>query len=192
MLDWLFEGHRHLAVYVILAAAGVLFVVVAVRTRKRRWLAGAGAAATLAGLYLLLDVAAETDSEQIERKVDAMAAGFRAPANLDAVFDNVSDHFHSSYAADKQALREMARQNIQSSGITDVRILEFHSGEISREKNTATAEFRAKVVGNFGGGLQAVTVHCGAMFDYDAAHGWRLRGLGVKAEYPIQNVDFPP
>ncbi|HVS37054.1 MAG TPA: hypothetical protein VMS17_15950 [Gemmataceae bacterium] len=191
MFDWLFEGHRHPAVYILLAAAAVLFVVVAVRRRRRRWLIGTAVAAALAGLYCLLDYAVETDSEQIERKVNAMAAGFKAPANLDAVFDNVSDQFRNS-AGDKKWLRDLAQQQLQNSGITDVKIIEFRTGEISREKNLATAEFRAKVAGNFGGGLEAVTVHCDANFDYDALHGWRMSGLGVKAEYPIQNVELPP
>ena len=186
MFDWLFEAHRHPAVYLFLAAVAVLFVVVSVRTRKRRWLVGTAVAAGLAGLYCILDFAVETDSEQIERKVNAMAAGFTAPTNLDAAFDSVSDQFHSSYASSKQDLRAMAQEKMENAHITGVKILEFHSGEISREKNTAKAEFRAKVVGNFGGGLEAVTVHCDATFDYDAVHGWRMRGLGVKAEYPIQ------
>ena len=191
MFDWLFEAHRHPAVYIVLAAAAVLFLVLWYRTRKRRWLIGAAVAAALAGLYCLLDYAVETDREQIERKVHAMAAGFKAPANLDAVFDNVSDHFHSSYAADKQALRDLAQQHVQTSGITDVQILEIHCGEISRDKNTAVVEFRAKVIGNFGS-LEAVSVHCDATFDYDPALGWRMRGLGVKGEGPIQDVYFAP
>jgi hypothetical protein len=192
VFDWLFEGHRHPAVYIALAAAAVLFVVLWYRTRKRRWLIGAAVAAALAGLYCLLDYAVETDREQIERKIHAMAAGFKAPAHLDAAFDNVSDHFHSSYVTDKKELRDLAQQHVQTSGITDVQILEIHCGEISREKNTAAVEFRAKVIGNFGGGLEAVPVHCDATFDYDPALGWRMRGLGVKGEGPIQSVDFPP
>ncbi len=193
MFDCLFEGHRHPAVHLLLAAAAVLCLVVWMRTRRRRWVAVAAIPVALAGLYYLLDIAVETDSEQIERKVDAMAAGFKAPANLDAVFDNVSDHFHSSYADDKPALRALARQYIQTSGITEVKIIEFHSGEISREKNTAAAVFRAKVIGSSPNGVEAVTVHCDATFDYDAAHGWRMRGLGVQGEGPIQNfVQMPP
>jgi len=192
MFDWLFEGHRHPAIYIALAAAAALCVVVWRRTRKRRWLIAAAVPVALAGLYWLLDITVETDREQIERKVDAMADGFKAPARLDAVFDNVSDKFHSSYADNKAALRDLAQQHIQSSGITEVRILDFHCPEASRAKGTAAAEFRAKVVGNFGGGLEAVTVHCDATFDYDATHGWRMSGLGVQGEGPIQSVRFEP
>jgi hypothetical protein len=192
MFDWLFEAHRHLEIYALLGAAAVLFVVLWVRTRKRRWLALAGACVALAGLYCLLYSLVETDREQIERKVHAMAAGFKAPAHIDAVFDNVSDQFHSSYAADKKALRDLAQQNIQTSAITDVQILEIHCGEISRDQNTAVVEFRAKVIGNFEGGLEAVPVHCTAKFDYDPEHGWRMSGLGVKGEGPIQNYELAP
>ena len=75
MFDWLFEGH--LSVYFLLTAIAVLFVVLGVRTRNRRWYAAAAGAVALAGLYCLLDFAVETDREQIQRKVNAMAAGFR-------------------------------------------------------------------------------------------------------------------
>ena len=192
MFDWLFEGHRHPAIYICLAAAAVLFLVIWYRTRKRRWLIAAAVPAALAGLYWLLDVAVETDREQIERKIHALADGFQAPANLDAVFDNVSDNFHSSYASDKAKLRELAQQHVRDSGITEVRILEFHCPEAWRGNGSAKAEFRAKVVGNFGGGLEAVTVHCDATFDYDAAHGWRMSDLGVNGEGPIQSVHMEP
>jgi hypothetical protein len=192
MFDWLFEAHRHPAVYICLAAAAVLFLVVWFRTRKRRWLIAAVVPVALAGLYWLLDVAVETDSEQIERKVYAMADGFKAPAHLDAVFDNVSDKFHTSYAQTKADLRDLAQQHIRDSGITEVRILEFHCPEASRANGAARADFRAKVVGNFGGGPDAVTVHCEAAFDYDAAHGWRMSALTVHGEGPIQIYQLGP
>jgi hypothetical protein len=190
MFDWLFEGH--LSVYLLLAAAAVLFVVLWVRTRKRRWLVAAAIAVALASLYCLLDFAVETDREQVGRKLRAMADGFKAPAKFDAVFNNVSDHFRSPEAdmADKAALRSKAQSYVQQYGITEVRISDLHWGEISREKNRAVADFRAKVIGNFGSSLEAVTVHCDAIFDYDAGHGWRMRALGVQGEGPIQSFQI--
>ena len=188
MFDWLFEGYR--SVYFLLGAAAILFVVLWVRTRKRRWLAGAVVAVALAGLYCLLDFAVETDREQIQRKVTAMAAGFNAPVNLDAVFENVSDQFHTSYADSKTSLLDQARQHIQTYHITEVRISDVKVGEISRERNTAVAEFRAKVVGSFGA-LEAVTVVCTASFDRDPTHGWRMHDLEVQGEPPIQDFRFP-
>ena len=182
MFDWLFEGH--LSVYVLLAAAALTCGIVWRRTRKRRWLAAAAGFAALAGLYCLLDFAVETDREQIRRKVYAMAAGLKAPANLDAVFQNVADGIHTPFADGKAALREQARQQIQTWNITEVRISDLQMGEISREKNTAVAEFRAKVVGSFGT-LEAATVHCTATFAYDPAHGWLMRELGVEGEPPL-------
>ena len=194
MFDWLFEGHRHPAVYLLLAAAAVLFVVVSVRTRRKRWLAGAAGAVALAGLYFLLDVTVETDSEQIERKVNAMAAGFQA-ADVNAVFANVSDDFHSSNPewADKAALRAAVQRHIRDYAITKVEVSDFHSRDVSRDRNTASADFRAKVVGSFPNGAEAIPLHCDATFDFDPAHGWRMRTLGVQGEGPYQNlIQIPP
>ena len=177
MFDWLFEAHRHPAVYVFLAALAVLFVVVWTRTKKKRWLAAAAVPAALAGVYYLLNVAVETDSEQIERKIQEMAAGFKAPARLDAVFDDISDDFQgpNDPALNKSALRDLVQRDIQSYGITEVKISDFHSGEISRAKDSAAADFRAKIILSAPGAPDAVPVHCDAAFDHDAAHGWRMR-----------------
>ena len=133
MFDWLFEGH--LSVYLLLAAAVVLGAVVSAQTRDRRWLAAAVVFAALAGLYCLLDFAVETDREQIQRKVYAMAAGLKAPANLDAVFQNVADDIHSTFGDGKATLREQARQQIQTWNITEVRIADLKVGEICAEEH---------------------------------------------------------
>ena len=188
MFDWLFEGH--LSVYVLLAAATVLLIVVGARTRNRRWFASAAGVVALAGLYCLLDFAVETDREQIQRKVKAMAAGLKAPANLDAVLENVSDSFHCPFADSKTALREKAREQIKTWNITEVRISDLRCGEISRERKTAVAEFRAKVIGEFGT-LEAAPVFCKATFDYQPPHGWRMRELEVRGEGPLQGIPVP-
>ena len=191
MFDWLFEGHRHLAVYFFLAAAAVVFVVVAVRTRKRRWYAGAAAAAALAGLYFLLGAMVETDSAKIERKIYAMGDAFKAPARLDDVFANVSDQFSVPGAASKAELQKLVEQSIQGYSITAVNVSDVRIGEISREQNTADADFRAKVIYS-GGATDAVTVRCRATFDYEATHGWRMRTLKVKGEPPLNDlIDWP-
>ena len=189
MFDWLFEGYWSL--YFLLGAAAILFVIVWVRTRKRRWLAGTAVAVVLAGLYCLLDFAVETDREQIQRKTTTMAAAFKSPVNLDAVFENVSDEFHTTYADNKTALLEQARQHIQMYHITEVRISDVKVGDISRERSTAIAAFRAKIVGSFGA-LEAVTVTCTANFDHDQVHGWRMRDLEVRGEPPIQEFMLGP
>ena len=121
VFDWLFEGH--LSAYFLLAATAALFIVLGIRTRKRRWYAVAAGVVALAGLYCLLDFAVETDREQIQRKVRAMAADLKAPAHLDAVMENVSDRFHCPFADSKKALREKsARSNpdVQHHGCSDM------------------------------------------------------------------------
>ena len=185
VFDWLFEGH--LSVYVFLAAAAALCVIVWVRTRKRRWLVGAIVFTALAGVYCLLYFAVETDRKQVAHRVEAMGKGFKSPPDLDALFQNVSDQFHCSFAESKAALRAKAGEQIQIWHITEVRISDVKLGEVSREKNTAVADFRAKVIGSFGQ-MEAATVHCTATFDYDPALGWRLRGLEVEGEPPLPKV----
>ena len=190
MFDWLFEGHRHPAVYLLLAAAAVLCLVVSVRTRR---VAVAAVPAALAGLYYLLDIAVETDSEQIDAQGGCDGRRLQGAGQPRRRFRQRLRPFPQLLRRRQAVLPRPARQNIQTSGITEVKIIEFHSGEISREKNTAAAVFRAKVVGSLPNGVEAVTVHCDATFDYDPAHGWRMRGLGVQGEGPIQNfVQMPP
>ncbi len=188
MLDWLFEGH--LSVYFLLTATAVVFAVLGARKRERRWYAFAAGALALVALYCLLDFAVETDREQIQRKVRAMSAGLTAPAHIDAVFENVSDQFHCPFADSKRALREKTQQELGEWKITDVRVSDLHCGEISRERKTAVAEFRAKVIGSFGS-LDAAPVFCKATFDYDPAHGWRMRELEVHGEGPLQGIEIP-
>jgi hypothetical protein len=188
MFDWLFEGH--LSVYFLLTAAAVLFAVLGARTRKRRWYAVAAGFVALAGIYCLLDFAVETDREQIQRKVRAMAANLKAPANLDAVLVNVSDQFRCPFADSKTALREKASEGIRTWNITEVRLSDLHCGEISRERNTAVAEFRAKVIGTFGP-VEAAPISCKATFDYYPTHGWRMRELEVRGEGPLQGFQVP-
>ena len=193
MFDWLFEAHRHPAVYVFLAALAVLFVVMGMRTKKKRWLAAAAVPAALAGLYYLLDVAVETDSEQIEHKIQQMAAGFKAPAHLDAVFDDISDDFQgpNDPALDKSALRDLVQRDIQSYGITEVKISDFHSGEISPHEGQRRRRLPGQDHPVGPRRPDAVPVHCDATFDHDAAHGWRMRTLKVKGEYPFEGVEWP-
>lgn len=188
MFDWLFEGH--LSVYFLLSAAAVLLIVLGVRRRDRRWYAAAAGAVALAGLYCLLDFAVETDREQIQRKVNAMAAGLKAPAHLDAVMENVSDSFHCPFADNKSALRDKAQDAIRSFNITDVRLSGLHCGEISREQNKAVAEFHAKVIGRFET-LEAAPIFCKATFDYQPSRGWRMRELEVQGEGPLQGMPPP-
>ena len=182
MFDWLFEGH--FSVYVLLTAAAVCCAVVWRRTRRRGWLAAAVGFAALAGLYCLLDYAVETDREQIRRKVHVMAAGLTAPANLDAVFQNVADDVRCNFGNGKAELRQQAQQQIHTWAITEVRISGLRVGEISRATNKAVAEFQAKVVGQFGM-TEAATVHCTATFGYDPVRGWLLRDLLVEGEPPL-------
>jgi hypothetical protein len=188
MFDWLFEGHA--SVYVLLAAAAASLIVLGVRTRKRRLYATSACVLALAGLYCLLDFAVETDREQIQRKVKAMGAGLKAPANLDAALENISDSFHCPFADSKKALRDKAQEQIKTWNITEVRISDLRCGEISRERKTAVAEFRAKVIGTFGT-LEAAPVFCTATFDYEPTHGWRMRELEVRGEGPLQGIPVP-
>jgi hypothetical protein len=174
MFDWLFEGH--LIVYGVLGAAAVACVVLWQRNRKRRWLAGALAALALSGLYWLLDVCVETDSERLVRLVREMADGLKPHANLDPVFQHLSDGFRSPSGKTKQETRELA-QSYLNGPVTDVRVWNIRCVEVSRERKTAVVEFEGKVHGDLGpGGL--APLKCVATFEFDGTE-WKLKGMEV-------------
>ncbi|HMC64028.1 MAG TPA: hypothetical protein VKI65_03745, partial [Gemmataceae bacterium] len=108
MFDWLFEGLS--AVYLLLATAAVILLVVWWRTRRRKYAVVIGVIAALAGAYYLLDIAVETDREQIQRKVQELAAGVHEH-RLERTFAQVSDSFRRR-GRTKEAFRQAADQVI--------------------------------------------------------------------------------
>ena len=155
MFDWLFEGQT--TVYVVLAAATVILFVAWWQTRKRYWFYGTVAFLALIGLYFLLDRLVETDREQIERKLNEMAAGVRE-RNVDRIFAHVSEQFRLNNS-DRAAFRAFAEGAIRTGQVTEVRVRDpqfpddFRSTErrtvrgASQQVQLARVQFRALLEG---------------------------------------------
>jgi hypothetical protein len=90
VFDFLFEGRP--VVYAVLAVVGVILLALWYRDRKPRWLIGLGVVAVLIGCYYLLDLLVETRREQINRKLQVMAAAIKRK-DADAISQHLSDQF---------------------------------------------------------------------------------------------------
>jgi hypothetical protein len=180
-VDWLFEGRT--AVYVSLAAAGIVMLVALAQRRKRLWLIGVVLAAVLAGLYFLLDRAVETDREQVVRKMQTMAAAVQ-PRNLEAIFSHISDRFNRN-GVDKARFRQLASRAI--SQVDEVEVWDFtfpenFRGTVQLPGEAAPAEtiqvhFMAKPKGGMALGGPANPVE--ARFVRDPDGQWRMVNFQV-------------
>jgi hypothetical protein len=180
VLDWLYEGR--LSVYLFLAAIAVALVFFWWQRRKRYFLFGAGLFLVLMGVYYLLDRAVETDREQIVRKLETMAAAVKAK-DASAIFQHVSDDFRSPGGKNKKDFQAFAESTIKSRTVTEVKVWGFRfDGDPSRERKTCIVNFQVKVTGNFGN-VGELGYPCEATFDFDARHGWRLKGFRLFEPY---------
>ena len=170
MFDWLFEGRP--SVYIALAGVAVLLLILWWQRRKRGLLISAGFVAVLIGLYVLLDVAIETDREQIVRKINAMIAAVNAH-RLDDAFIHISDQFRSAHGKSKAELRAMAEMHMNRRYVESVKVWDITLPERpSREHPPARVFFSAKTFG-----VQEFLADCNTTFDFSPQHGWRLSGL---------------
>ncbi|HWG46767.1 MAG TPA: hypothetical protein VN688_28650 [Gemmataceae bacterium] len=170
MPDWLFEGRTN--VYVILAALTGLLVLVWWQTRKRWCLIAAVVMAGLIGIYAILNVAVETDREQIVRKVNEMTAAVNAH-KLDAAFVHISDQFRSHGGKTKQELRTAGQTYLEQKIVERVDVWDIGiEGQPSREKREVHVRFSVKVHGG-----QEFFTDCDALFAFEPEHGWRMKGF---------------
>ncbi|MHB1423716.1 MAG: hypothetical protein ACYC3I_11085, partial [Gemmataceae bacterium] len=185
LFDWLFEGRT--SVYVILAALVVFLLLVWWQMRKRWLIHVVVIAAGLIGLYALLDKAVETDREQLVRKIKEMVAAVNA-RNIDALFENISDNFRSPQGKDKQQLRAVIANFLQTGTVENVRIWDIACEDApSRERPPARVFFNAKADSV----RELPPTACEATFDFDPQHGWRLQGIRLfkpetTEEWPMQ------
>jgi hypothetical protein len=170
VFDWLFEGNP--SVYVALVGVAVLLLILWWQRRKRWCLFAVAVVAALAGVYALLDVAVETDREQIVRKINAMIAAVNAH-NLDAAFTHISDQFRSANGKTKADVRATAEMYVNQRYVESVKVWDITMLERpSREHPPARVFFSVKT-----SGVQEFLADCDATFDFDAQHGWRLSGF---------------
>ena len=90
VFDWLFEGR--VGVYVLLAAVAAALFYFGLQLRRRALFVAGGIAAALILVYFLLDRFVETDREQVQRKLIAMAEGVKA-RDADRIVTHVSTRF---------------------------------------------------------------------------------------------------
>lgn len=184
MLEWLFDSF--LQVNFILGALGVASALAWWRNRRSIWGYGALLAAFLFGLYVLLHfVHGETASEQIERKVQEIAAGVREK-NATKVFQHISDQFsitQGSSSLTKADLRRYAEESFRRPEFKGIVISSFKVESIQDRK--ARVEFMVKVEGTGG---EIDLFHCHADFGLESEKQWRMtsfqlmRGIGAGTE----------
>jgi hypothetical protein len=183
VFDWLFEGRT--SVYVSLAAAAIVMLLAWQQTRKRFCLIGLAAAVGLAGLYFLLDRLVETDREQVERKVQEMAAGVRA-RDVNAIFNHVSERF-SHNGMGRAQFRQSVEGLLQGGIVDDIEVWEFTFPEDFRAPvslpgqetpaETIRFSFRAKPKG--GRVINPLDHPCEARFVRDPDGQWRMLDFQV-------------
>jgi len=98
--------------YVLLAAAGVVFVSAFVVTKRVVYLAAVPVVLVLGLGFWLIDYAIETDREQVERKTRELAAAVEA-GDLNKLDALISKRFYHPMFASKQALLDRARGVLQ-------------------------------------------------------------------------------
>jgi hypothetical protein len=169
MFDWLFEGWPE--IYIPLASILLILLALWWRDRNRRWLYGAGAVAALLALYFVLDLAVETSSEQIKRKLHEMARAVQKK-DTKAIFTHVSDQFTwDDLAGMKKAQFELlADRLIQSGTVTELVIMDEKLPD-----RTGRVDFVAKPKGPNIPDAQMVRVK--ALFVRDADGQWRLKSF---------------
>src|SRR5581483_1072824 len=103
VFDWLFEGQT--TVYVLLGTLLLACFFIYWQYRRRAWLYAMAVVVALIGLYWLLDRLVETDREQVQREVEALAADVRGHRH-DAVYAHLAEDFRSPRDSDRAAFRK--------------------------------------------------------------------------------------
>jgi ketosteroid isomerase-like protein len=185
VFDWLFEGR--LTVYVALAVVALLLAARWWQTRRGAWLVGAACALALIGVYYVLDRARETDREQIERKLQEMAAAVR-PRDVRRICAHISESFQLQ-GVGKATFCEFADRMMRTRQVTDLVVFdvgfppgfkssfEDRSGGAPRRTEQARVQLRAKPRGDAQG--TNITYPVEATFVRDPDGQWRLQTFQV-------------
>jgi hypothetical protein len=127
----------------------------------------------------------ETDSQQIERKIRAMAAAVKSN-NVDRIFSHISESFHFG-SHDKASFRRRAEEVIRARDVEEVIVWDFERGDIARDKRTAKMSFMVKARSSWRG--SEAGYRCDADFVLDPDGQWRMGGFQLfnpfRANEPI-------
>lgn len=179
MVNWFIDPSP--AFYLLLLVIGLVLVAAWSRTRKKKFLAALAGVVALAALFYVLDLAFESDREQVTRKIDEAARSVEA-RNLDPFFRHVSDKFHYGMS-DKKRFRSFMEehrnnQQLQSIRVWDIQV-EKAPGQEGNPPDEMTVRFRFKVTGEFQGGTREGQFTCRAVFVRDPDKEWRLKGFQI-------------
>lgn len=179
MLDWLFEGWW--GIYLPLIVALLILVALWWRDRRRVWLFASCGAALLLGVYGVLDLAVETASEQIKRKLTEMS---RAVGQRDvrAIFAHVSEEFalEDLRGLNKEQFQMVADRFIQNGTVTELAITDV------KPESDGKVVFLAKVKGPQFEQLFRIR----AQFVRDGDKQWRLKSFTVHNPVSNERHDF--
>jgi hypothetical protein len=161
------------------------FVIAAWKTRKRKYVLGAGITVVLIVLASLFVLMFPSDQQLIERAVQDMARGVK-DKNADQVFAHISDDFRMGLA-DKATLRGLAEGAMKRGDVTEIVVWDFRDAEISRKDKTATIKFTVKPKGNRF--EDSVGYTCKAKFVLESDDKWRLKSFEIFN--PLVDTDKP-
>ncbi len=194
MQNWLLDNLA--LITILLSIVTLAFVFVWWRTRRRPYALGAVTAVTLLGLVWLLLYAlpllfGETDSQQIERKIRAMAAAVKT-RDLDRIFSHISESFHFG-SHDKASFRRRSEEVIRAGEVEEVIVWDFQRGDIARDKRTGKVSFMVKARASWRG--SEAGYRCDADFVLDPDGQWRMHGFQLfnpfrESKEPLQIPGF--
>jgi hypothetical protein len=172
VLDWLFEGLWE--VYAVLGMMALVLLIVWWRDRRRGWVYGLGVVVGLALAYLLLDLAVETDGEQIHRQLDEISQGVRKH-DLSGTFAHLANDF-TFEGKTKGDLQTRSALFFREGALQDLQIWKYRFVGKTTDPPIANVTFRVKPIGNLGGGGENhLFFDCEAQFVQDANKVWRLK-----------------
>lgn len=182
-MDWLFEGH--LTVYLALAVAAAVLLVLWWGDRKERWLWLLLVPAGLALLYLLLDVAIETRHESIRRKLHEMAAAVKT-RDTAAIIRHLSPAFRWG-AANREQFRKLADDFFRDPVVDEMTIWEVRPDAADPNR----VMLKAKPRGGRATGAEYFLVR--TTWTKDADGQWRMTGFTVHLPYSDSDapIDIP-
>jgi hypothetical protein len=168
-------------IYLILGFVGLGLLFAFWKTRDRRWAIGLGVVVALIGLVWLLGYLIVSDSKQIQKNLEEMAAGVKAK-DLDRTFAHISDQFNVN-GLTKAGLRNLAERVMRNGLIDEITIWDYEVGEVSRSNRTGKIAFKVKITGPQA--PREPFYSCKADFVLDPDYQWRLRSFVIY--HPVNN-----
>lgn len=175
-MDWLYEGQ--LKIYLVLGTAAVLSLVFWWQNQGQRfWLAVAGSALVMLGLYYGLDRLVQTDQETLASTVEIMTDSVEK-RNLDAAFQHIADNFISPGGRSRDEFRQLAEQEIRSGRVHGVKIWDIRFPEGVSRTGSTRVTFLFKLRADLGG-REELFFLCDAQFRFHPQRGWQLTGCKI-------------